>query len=162
MIAIQQKKLKIHIFFLLQKQIKLICFNLSFIVNKNYSFLFFFHLFIFIIKHLFLDYILINLKCIIKNTDLDLFKRELICLILIWIKLMVFVQKSFFFFKNYKLNILRSPFVNNNTGEHLEIKYYNSLLNLKKIFNILIYKYFITLRIYVYEHSTLKLIKLLI
>ena len=83
MIAIQQKKLKIHIFFLLQKQIKLICFNLSFIVNKNYSFLFFFHLFIFIIKHLFLDYILINLKCIIKNTDLDLFKRELICLILI-------------------------------------------------------------------------------
>ena len=71
-------------------------------------------------------------------------------------------KRVFFFFKNYKLNILRSPFVNNNTGEHLEIKYYNSLLNLKKIFNILIYKYFITLRIYVYEHSTLKLIKLLI
>ena len=58
--------------------------------------------------------------------------------------------------------MIRSPFVNNKTGEHLGIVYYEGILNLEKKSNIFIYKYFMLLKLYVYEHSIVNLTKLLI
>jgi hypothetical protein len=83
MLIVQQKKINIHIFFILQKQINLIFENLVLIIKNNYLSLLSFLCFIFVSKNLTLKNILFNFDCVIKNTDLDLFKRELICLILI-------------------------------------------------------------------------------
>ena len=162
MLSIQLKKTMLHIFFILQKQIYL-TFSIMFSKKNNiYLNLLSFLTLLFIIKSFVLKYVLITLKCTIKNTDLDLFRREVICLILIWTKLMMFIQKSFFFFRNYKSSLIRSPFVNNKTGEHLEIIHYEGVLTLKKKYNIFFYKYFILLKLYIYEHSIINLIKLLL
>jgi len=75
---------------------------------------------------------------------------------------MMFIKKSSFFFRNYKSSLIRSPFVNNKTGEHLEIIHYEGVLTLKKKYNIFFYKYFILLKLYIYEHSIINLIKLLL
>jgi len=162
MVSIQLKKIIIHIFFILQKQIFLTFLALFIKINNISLNLLSFLWLVCVIQNFLLKYSLISLKCIIKNTDLDLFKREVICLILIWTKLIMFIRKSSFFFRNYKLNLIRSPFVNNKTGEHLEIIHYEGILNLEKKFNILIYKYFMLLKLYVYEHSILHLTKLLL
>jgi len=162
MVSIQLKKIIIHIFFILQKQIFLTFLALFIKINNISLNLLSFLWLVCILQNFLLKYSLISLKCIIKNTDLDLFKREVICLILIWTKLIMFIRKSSFFFRNYKLNLIRSPFVNNKTGEHLEIIHYEGILNLEKKFNILIYKYFMLLKLYVYEHSILHLTKLLL
>ena len=162
MVSIQLKKIIIHIFFILQKQIFLTFLALFLKINNISLNLLSFLWLVCIIKNFLLKYALINLKCIVKNTDLDLFKREVICLILIWTKLIMFIRKSSFSFRNYKLNVIRSPFVNNKTGEHLEIIHYEGILNLEKKSNIFIYKYFMLLKLYVYEHSIVNLTKLLI
>jgi hypothetical protein len=79
---------------------------------------------------------------------------------LIWTKLIIFIDTALFFFRNYKFNILRSSFVNNKSREHIKINYYSCILSLKKNNNILIYKYFISLRFYIYEYSIINIIKL--
>ena len=160
MSIVRYKKVNIHIYFILQNQI-----NLSFfysITNIVYLHLISFFLFYFIFTNIFFRHILINLGCSIKNVDLDLFKRDLICLILIWIKLINIIRKSFFFLRSQNLNILRAPFINNKTGEHFKINYYQSILSWKKSFDILIYKYFRIIHLYTYEHSTINIIKLLV
>ena len=162
MLSIQIKKTILHIFFILQKQIYL-TFSVFFLKKPNICLnLLSFLTLLFIIKSFVINYVLITLRCTIKNTDLDLFKREVVCLILIWTKLMVFIQKSSFFFRNYKSSLIRSPFVNNKTGEHLEIIHYEGILTLEKKYNIFFYKYFMLLKLYIHEHSIINLTKLLL
>ena len=164
MIQLQIKKKKtFHLFYFSYKQQKLLDDLIIFLKLKNWD-IFFIHFmnFFLLSKVLLLKSICIRLQCILLGKDLDLFKREIICLILIWLKVFIYIKKVSLIFKNYKINILRSPFVNNKSGEHLKINYYKSILAFKNFFNLIIYSYFNGLFLYIYEFNYLKIVKLFI